>query len=75
MIKGIDPETVGTVTDLPKYLLPPAKLDWLDDPSLIQRKHLRGVDDGPSGLERKLPNDDYIDMPKDEGDGDEEARP
>lgn len=70
MIKGIDPETVGTVTDLPKYLLPPSKLDWLDDPSQIQRRHLGGLDDKPSELERK-PHDEYLEMPKE----DSEAEP
>jgi lipoprotein-releasing system permease protein len=40
MIKGIDPKTVGTVTDLPKYLLPPARMEWLEDPSLIEKRHV-----------------------------------
>ncbi|MBL8952591.1 MAG: ABC transporter permease [Myxococcaceae bacterium] len=65
MIKGIDPETVGTVTDLPSYLLPPAKLQWLDDPSLIQKRHLKGFDDKPD-IER----DEFIKVDKDDEDGD-----
>lgn len=40
MIKGVDPKTVGTVTDLPSYLLPGGKLEWLDDPSQISAKRL-----------------------------------
>lgn len=40
MIKGIDPKTVGRVTDLPEYLQPGGKLEWLDDPAGISKKHL-----------------------------------
>jgi lipoprotein-releasing system permease protein len=69
MIKGIDPETVGTVTDLPKYLLPPAKLEWLEDPSQIQRRHLGGVDEKPAEPAKELERgggdiDRFIDLPK-----------
>ncbi len=35
VIKGIDPATVGSVTDLPKNILPPGKLDWLAHPEHI----------------------------------------
>ncbi|MBK7858265.1 MAG: ABC transporter permease [Archangiaceae bacterium] len=70
MIKGIDPETVGSVTDLPKYLLAPSKLDWLEDPSQIERKHLTGLDDQPSELDRKLPDDPYL--KQEDGKGEEE---
>lgn len=68
MIKGIDPETVGTVTDLPSYLLPPAKLEWLDDPTLIQQRHLGGFDDKPSELERKVQpdEDEFIKVEKED---------
>jgi lipoprotein-releasing system permease protein len=68
MIKGIDPETVGSVTDLPKYLLPPAKLDWLEDPSQIERRHLTGLDDKPSELDKKGPQDPYLQQGDDKGD-------
>jgi len=72
MIKGIDPETVGSVTDLPKYLLPPSKLEWLDDPSKIQRRHLGGFDDQPSDIVR----DEYVKVEKDdEEDADDPVMP
>ena len=77
MIKGIDPKTVGSVTDLPAYLLPGGKLEWLDDPSKIQAKRLApfggaAVDDEPATGEAapvKKPEDDlardpFIDAPK-----------
>ncbi|HET9450439.1 MAG TPA: ABC transporter permease, partial [Aggregicoccus sp.] len=35
VIKGIDPGTVGSVTDLPQNILPPGKLDWLANPEHI----------------------------------------
>lgn len=58
MIKGIDPHTVGTVTDLPEYILPGGDLAWLDDPSKIElpRKSSRyqpPKDDPPEGLTPK----------------------
>lgn len=74
MIKGIDPETVGTVTDLPEYLLPGGKLEWLVDPSQIKKKRLaelnepafdakpaepQKLDKGPSDIER----DPLLDLP------------
>ncbi len=40
MIKGIDPKTVGRVTDLPEYLQEGGKLEWLTDPTQISKKHL-----------------------------------
>lgn len=71
MIKGIDPETVGTVTDLPKYLLPPAKLEWLEDPTLIQKRHLGGsLDDDKPKLD-----DDFIKVEKDDEEEDEPVLP
>ncbi|MFT3706707.1 MAG: ABC transporter permease [Archangium sp.] len=38
MIKGIDPKTVGEVTDLPDYLLPGGDLEWLTNPKNISRR-------------------------------------
>ena len=35
MIKGIDPATAGSVTNLKQYLLPPTELSWLSNPALI----------------------------------------
>ncbi|MFZ5443651.1 MAG: FtsX-like permease family protein [Myxococcota bacterium] len=63
MIKGIDPKTVGRVTDLPDYLLPGGKLEWLDDPSRITRRHLGDrnaldeplFDDRPATVEPRKP--------------------
>jgi lipoprotein-releasing system permease protein len=46
MIKGIDPKTVGEVTDLPEYLLPGGKLEWLNAPEDISARHLTPLDDG-----------------------------
>ena len=45
MIKGIDPKTVGTVTDLPEYLVPGGQLEWLTDPSQITKRHLAPLND------------------------------
>lgn len=52
MIKGIDPRTVGTVTELPEYLLPGGELNWLIEPSHITARHpqpmeVRDLDDDP----------------------------
>ncbi|MCC6333320.1 MAG: ABC transporter permease [Myxococcales bacterium] len=44
MIKGIEPRTVGSVTDLPEYILPGGKLEWLDEPEKISASRLRGFD-------------------------------
>jgi lipoprotein-releasing system permease protein len=44
MIKGIDPDTVGTVTDLPEYMLPGGKLQWLKEPSRISAQRLTTLD-------------------------------
>jgi len=35
VIKGIDPATVGTVTDLPRNILPPGDISFLDHPERI----------------------------------------
>ncbi|MBL8912688.1 MAG: ABC transporter permease [Archangium sp.] len=45
MIKGIDPNTVGEVTDLPEYLLPGGKLEWLTDPKSISRGSRTDLDE------------------------------
>lgn len=44
MIKGIDPKSVGEVTDLPEYLLPGGKLEWLIDPKDISRRRVGDLD-------------------------------
>ena len=54
MIKGVDPGTVGSVTDLPGYMLPGGSLQGLEDPSTIKVPSLapRGgpaLDDEPAG--------------------------
>lgn len=46
MIKGIDPKTIGSVTDLPEYMLPGGKLEWLDEPEKISSKRLTGLSTG-----------------------------
>ncbi len=49
MIKGIDPKTVGSVTDLPEYLLPGGKLEWLDEPERATAARLTGLSTGFDG--------------------------
>jgi lipoprotein-releasing system permease protein len=76
MIKGIDPGTVGTVTDLPEYMLEGGSLQGLEDPSTIKVKRLApmggpALDDKPAqndGLIRKLDDDPMVEMPKDSPD-------
>jgi lipoprotein-releasing system permease protein len=57
MIKGIDPKTVGSVTDLPEYLLPGGDLRWLEAPEKIRAKRLAPLgggafDDKPASPEQ-----------------------
>ncbi len=40
VIKGIDAETIGSVTDLPSYIQPGGKLQWLEHPEEIKAKRL-----------------------------------
>lgn len=56
MIKGIDPATVGSVTDLPEYLLPGGKLEWLDDPTGIPTRHLGSALGEPAFDDRPVPD-------------------
>jgi lipoprotein-releasing system permease protein len=58
VIKGIDPDSVGTVTDLPGYMLPGGSLEYLQRPELIlpERSERRTpgspmLDDKPAGGE------------------------
>lgn len=46
MIKGIDPATVGEVTDLPEYLLPGGDLNWLVEPEKISARRLTHLENG-----------------------------
>lgn len=73
MIKGIDPETVGSVTDLPSSLgceadKPCQPMEALDDPTKIRAKRLeRGpgpgaLDDTPARLEDQIIRDPLIDL-------------
>ncbi len=71
MIKGIDAKSVGTVTDLPKYMTS-GSLEALDEPALIeQRPADRGLFPeptgvkGPGGAAPEAP-DDIIVAPKTE---------
>jgi lipoprotein-releasing system permease protein len=43
MIKGVDPRTVGSVTDLPEYILPGGALEWLEHPEKIAATRLAGL--------------------------------
>jgi lipoprotein-releasing system permease protein len=56
VIKGVDPDTVGSVTDLPGYMLPGGSLEYLQRPELIlpERSQRGGrgspmLDDRPAG--------------------------
>jgi lipoprotein-releasing system permease protein len=49
IIKGIDPQSVGQVTDLPRNVLPGGSIDWLTAPAGIpvrQPPHAETPDDG-----------------------------
>ncbi|MBN1210615.1 MAG: ABC transporter permease [Myxococcaceae bacterium] len=55
VIKGIDPDTVGSVTDLPGYMLPGGSLEYLKKPELLTPRRGPGgagspmLDDRPAG--------------------------
>lgn len=72
MIKGIDPKTVGSVTDLPDYMLPGGSLNGLDDPKSINQKHFGAdgaLDDKPAVKGSGTPDierDPLIDVQKGE---------
>ncbi len=66
IIKGIDPASVGSVTDLPKNVLPGGNMDWLTQPNSIpvhRPARPRASTDGddevvhhtPGGTEQVLP--------------------
>jgi lipoprotein-releasing system permease protein len=73
MIKGIDPRTVGSVTDLPEYLLPGGELEWLLDPSRITARQLErlkipgggepGADVAPTKPTPELEDDPVLQLP------------
>jgi lipoprotein-releasing system permease protein len=67
LIKGIDPATVGSVTDLPEYVLPGGELRWLEEPARIAAPRLGTFDgtyDGrPSSARRDGPPDDLAHDP------------
>ncbi|MFO0594246.1 MAG: ABC transporter permease [Myxococcaceae bacterium] len=72
MIKGIDPKTVGDVTDLPEYLLPGGKMEWLIEPKNISRKHFDldapafdGKGASPDDFEKKKPAPKDSDIERD----------
>jgi len=63
VIKGIDPATIGSVTDIPSYLLPGGKLEWLDHPEDIKAKRLAPLggaafDDKPASEDTRPPKPD-----------------
>lgn len=73
MIKGIDPETVGSVTDLRTSLgcdadKPCLPMEALDDPTKIRAKRLENgpgpgaLDEKPAGTEAQIIRDPMIDM-------------
>lgn len=72
MIKGIDPKTVGTVTDLPEYLVPGGKLEWLTDPTQISRRHLAPF--GEPAFDGKPATPDEVTKPEKKKVDDELAR-
>ncbi len=63
MIKGIDPATVGSVTDLPEYLLPGGELKWLETPEKIAAKKISSLD--PLFDDRPATGDEHARDPKD----------
>lgn len=69
MIKGVDPRSVGSVTDLPEYLLPGGKLEWLDEPEKIASKRLTGLstgfDDTPATPDTAPPEKKVEDIERD----------
>lgn len=79
VIKGVDPETIGSVTDIPSYLLPGGQLEWLDHPEQIKAKRLAPMggpafDDKPANEENRKPSgadldrDPVIDLPEKKAD-------
>lgn len=48
LLKGIDPATIGTVTDLPASVERGGKLEWLSTPESIPASPLRDLDEPPS---------------------------
>lgn len=59
LIKGIDPKTVGQVTDLPEYMQPGGSLEGLTEPSTIKARRGSPLDE--SG--RKPVEDDILQAP------------
>jgi lipoprotein-releasing system permease protein len=49
LLKGIDPATIGTVTDLPGSVEKGGKLAWLSSPELIPPSPLRDLEEPPAG--------------------------
>ena len=62
IIKGVDPETTGDVTDLPRNILPGGDIRWLSSPGDIPVRSRYRVDRPPK-------EDDVIQMPKDASGG------
>lgn len=80
MIKGIDPQTVGSVTDLPAYMLPGGSLEALDDPTKIHVKRLtpppRAPKEDVPGVVPDIERDPMIDSPAPSGgDAEQEGPP
>lgn len=73
MIKGIDPKTVGQVTDLPEYLVPGGQLEWLTDPSQITKKHLAPLNE--PAFDGRPATPDELPTPKKEEPSDIERDP
>jgi len=74
VIKGIDPKTVGEVTELPSYMLPGGSLDYLTKPELILPKRAQGgpgspmLDEKPAGGEPPPAKDETNDATDEEVD-------
>ncbi len=67
IIKGVDPKTVGEVTDLPSYVEPGGKIEYLDDPSKVAPRRIDSYDERGSDTLGKKPtpgfDDEIIQMP------------
>jgi lipoprotein-releasing system permease protein len=77
MIKGVDPASLGSVTDLPKYMLPGGTLEALAEPETIVRPRLDpkgkgALDEKPASPEGE--EDELIKLPK-EGSSSDEVLP
>ncbi|MGQ0504772.1 MAG: FtsX-like permease family protein [Myxococcaceae bacterium] len=74
VIKGIDPETVGQVSDLPRNIQPGGKLEYLVQPEkILEKRKLHEPFDPEENSSPDLENDPIIGKPKPKPEGSKEA--